>query len=525
MKLRLATTLVLAATLVLSTFSALSTNTPAKAGPDDPDTPGTPWPVDAVQWRPSINDNVTLKWNEELLQTIRANPAGTGPTITSRALGVLHTAMFDAWAAYDAVAKGTRLGSQLRRPASERNEANKSKAISYAAYKTLVWLFPSRQSDYAAQMSELNYPLSNSTDKTKPEGVGNRAAQAVIDFRSNDGSNQLGNPAYGDTTGYQPVNTVDDIIDPWRWQPLCVLTADGVAAGAPAVPPRGGCVPPNYSVQRAYTPQWKNVTPFSPFTYEIPGPRKLPNGEFDPADVDNLLAESADLTDREKVTAEYWADGPQTEFPPGHAAVFAQVLCRKRGQNLDADTKMFFALGNAVMDAGIASWWAKYQPQWDFVRPATAIRARYAGQTVTSWLGPYNGYGPVDGSQWRPYQDPKVVTPPFPEYVSGHSTFSAAAYWILNAFTGSDTFGASVTIKAGSSLFEPRTATKTGTPATDVTLSWPTFSHAAQEAGLSRIYGGIHFRSGNEHGRMLGQQVGQFVYSKAQSYIRGRVPG
>ncbi len=70
-----------------------------------------------------------LKWNEQLLGTIRANPPSTGPTITSRALGILQTAEFDAWAAYDPVATGTRLGSQLRRPAAERTAANKDKAI------------------------------------------------------------------------------------------------------------------------------------------------------------------------------------------------------------------------------------------------------------------------------------------------------------------------------------------------------------------------------------------------------------
>jgi hypothetical protein len=530
MKYKLATILVLVTAVVLSTLASFSVAKPAKAAPDDPDTPGTPWPIDDARYRPSINDNVIMKWNEELLQAVRANPAGTGPTVTSRALGVLHTATYDAWAAYDAVAKGTRLGSQLRRPAAERTLANKEKAISYAAYKVLVNLFPSRQADFAAQMEELTFTPNNSTDRTKPDGIGNVAAQAVLDFRRNDGSNQTpgtdpvtGQPVvtYPDTTGYSSVNKWNQINDPWRWQPLCVLTAKGVENKAPHLPPPGeDCAAPNYTIQRPATPQWKNITPFAPFTYQIPGPKKLPNGQYDPAEVDQLLADSTDLTDREKVTAEYWADGPNTEFPPGHTAVFAQVLCRKRGQNLDADTKMFFELGNALMDAGIASWWAKYQTKWDFVRPTTAIRARYAGQQIRSWMGPYQGYDWVDGSQWRPYQAPTVVTPPFPEYVSGHSTFQAAGSFILTQMTGSDSFGASVTIKAGQSLFE-----KGAVPASDVTLSWPTFTLAAEEAGQSRLYGGIHFKSGNEHGRMLGRQVGSFVHSKAQLYIRGMTSG
>jgi hypothetical protein len=529
MRHKLATTIVVIVAVALSTFATISGARPAKAAPpDDPDTPGTPWPIDDPRYRPSSSDNVILKWNEELLQAIRLHPPQTGPTITARAIGVLHTATYDAWAAYDAVAKGTRLGSQLRRPATERTLDNKDKAISFAAYRVLTDLFPvSRyprigEVNFAGQMTELGYTPSNSTDRTTPEGIGNVAAQAVLDYRHNDNSNQLN--GYADTTGYRPVNTWDRINDPWRWQPLCVLTPTGVANGKPHLPvPPDTCTAPNYSVQPAYTPQWKNVVQFAPFTYQIPGPKKLPNGQYDPAEVDLLLQESADLTDREKVTAEYWADGPNTEFPPGHTCVFAQVISRKRAHSLDTDVKMFFEVGNALMDAGIASWHAKYK--WDFVRPATSIRARYAGKPVRSWLGPYQGYGTVDGTQWRPYQAPNVVTPPFPEYTSGHSTFTAAGAHILTQFTGSDSFGASVTIKAGSSLFEPRTATEPGTPVNDVTLSWPTFTLAAEEAAMSRIYGGIHFKSGNEHGRMMGRQVGVNVHAKAQLYIRGMTSG
>ncbi len=184
---------------------------------------------------------------------------------------------------------------------------------------------------------------------------------------------------------------------------------------------------------------------------------------------------------------------------------------------------MFFALGNALMDASIAAWAAKYR--WDFVRPITAIRSRYKGRQVTSWLGPYQGYGQVPGERWIPYQSPNVVTPPFPEYVSGHSTFSSAAAAILAKFTGSDSFGAGVTIEAGTSLFEPRTDTQVGTPATDVLLSWPTLTAAAKDAGLSRRLGGIHFQDGDEHGYNLGQRVGGNVLARTIGYINGTIAG
>ena len=146
-----------------------------------------------------------------------------------------------------------------------------------------------------------------------------------------------------------------------------------------------------------------------------------------------------------------------------------------------------------MMDAGIAAWYQKFK--FDSIRPISAIRHQKKGQLVHSWLGPDKGFGWVDGSQWLPYQHLTVLTPPFPEYVSGHSTFSSAGATILQNFTGSDTFGAYVTIEAGSSKFERNT------PATDVVFTWPTFTNTLDDAGFSRRIGGIHFASGDAHGR------------------------
>jgi hypothetical protein len=175
---------------------------------------------------------------------------------------------------------------------------------------------------------------------------------------------------------------------------------------------------------------------------------------------------------------------------------------------------MFFALANAVFDASIACWDAKRA--YDSERPITSIHFLFAGRPVRAWSGPYQGTQLIDGAQWQPYQPVTVVTPPFPEYCSGHSTFSAAGAEILTRFTGSDAFGASHTTPAGGSRVEPG-----ATPATDVTLSWTTFSDAAAQAGISRRYGGIHFEEGDYAGRALGRQVGVLVWDKAQAYING----
>jgi hypothetical protein len=533
MKKRLATILVVVATLVVGTFFASTTTTPAAKAD------GVTWPID-VFGTPRESDDAILKWDEQLLNTIRAYPAQTGPTITARALGVLHTATYDAWAAYDPIAKVTRPDGPAQQQ-SGNTLANKTEAISYAAYRVLNDLFPPSNfpcvpadcpTDGSAKyltpdklLIKQGYDPANTTPASPtnkaatPSGIGNLAGKAVLDFRHNDGSNQLN--GYADTTGYTPKNTWNHITPPdgqWHWQPLCVLTAAGVNAGKPPIrDPNQPCPDADgyYSVQKPLTPQWGKVIPFSlaASSYRVPGPAKNPDGSYSTADIDLQLQETSNLTDAQKATAEYWADGPHSEFPPGHTALFAQAFCRKNNFSLDTDVKMFFAVGNAMMDASIAAWYQKYI--WDFVRPITGIRERYRDQYITSWKGPNQGYGQVLGQNWLPYQALNVVTPPFPEYVSGHSTFTAAGATLLAAFTGSDTFGATVTIPAHSSKFE------SNTPATDVTLSFPTFSDASNQAGMSRRYGGIHFQSGDYHGRALGRQVAQFVWGTAQNYIKG----
>jgi len=186
--------------------------------PDDRTDPPPLYTFD--QYPPSANDNVVLQWDEELLQAFRALPPG--PTVVARAIHVLHTAIFDAWSAYNPKATATRLGRTLKRPPREATLANKNKAISFAAYKALVDLFPARQFDFAEQMAALGYAVDGS-DTSTAAGVGTTAAQAVVDYSHADGSNQLN--GYADTCQpacYKPVNTGDTVVDPWRWQPLRV---------------------------------------------------------------------------------------------------------------------------------------------------------------------------------------------------------------------------------------------------------------------------------------------------------------
>jgi uncharacterized protein DUF6851/vanadium-dependent haloperoxidase-like protein len=460
--------------------------------------PGPLYPLDA--YGPRADDNVVLRWDEQTLAAIRA--LRTGPTINARALAIVHTATYDAWAAYDATAVPTQRAGWARRPATERNDAYKSQAISFAAYRALLNVFPARSADFRAFMTAMGYdPDDASTDPASPAGVGNQAAAAVLAFRAGDGANQAG--GYADTSGYAPVNTPDKVNDVFRWQPLRV--PDG----------NGGLV-----VQKFSTPHWRSVTPFaltSPDQFLPPGPTRLTLGLLD-EEVNEAILQSAALTDLQKVRVEYWADGPTSETPPGHATLFAQAVSRARGHSLDADAKLFLALANAELDASIAAWNAKRR--WDYVRPITAVRTRKAGQLILAWGGPYKGTRLIRGENYQPYQPATFPTPPFAEYVSGHSTFTSAGAKVLQRFTGSDLFGARVTIRPGSSRIEPG-----ATPLLPQVLIWPTFTSVLDEAGRSRRQGGIHFPDGDFNGRALGTSVGQNAWNKAQSFFNGTAGG
>ena len=454
---------------------------------------------DAEQHRTAARqDEIVLQWNEIALEAIRRS--ALGPPIVARALAILHTCMYDAWAAYDPVASGTQLGVSMRQPRYEHSSSNKREAVSVAAYRALVDLFPAQQARFDDLMTRLGYdPLDTSEDSTTPRGVGNVACAALLAFRHADGSNQLGDinggAAYSDYTAYVPVNTPTQVIDPNRWQPITFT--DGRTPGFLA-------------------PHWGLVVPFALSAGDAlrPDPPALYPDEAYLRQANAILRISAGLTDRQKMIAEYWADGPNSELPPGHWNLLAQAVARRDRHSLDENVKLFFLLNNALFDASVAVWEGKRF--FDYVRPITAIRFLFAGQAVEAWAGPFQGTQTVDGRDWLPYQRGTFLTPPFAEYVSGHSTFSAASAEILRRFTGSDVFRHGVVLAPGSSRIEPGL-----TPRHPIVLYWPTFSAAAEQAGLSRRYGGIHFRDGDLEGRAMGLRVAAVVWRKAQRLFAG----
>lgn len=224
------------------------------------------WLTHCVLFATFTEATIVTDWNDAALAEVRAGRLG--PPIVARALAIAHTCMYDAWAAYDQYAVGTTdLGGTRRRPPGERNDVNKAEAISFAAYRCLVnlfadrILFPATGADAAARLvavmhSHLYDPANVSTDITTPAGIGNVAAQAVIDARSGDGSNQYGDlhpGAYSDYTGYTPSNApmayctpLMSVCEPLdidaqkRWQPLIGPPPRGVVGRRRRLSPRTG---------------------------------------------------------------------------------------------------------------------------------------------------------------------------------------------------------------------------------------------------------------------------------------------
>jgi hypothetical protein len=470
------------------------------------------WPCAA-----STQPNPNVRWDAAALQGVRDSRLSA--PVAARSLAVVHTCMYDAWAAYDDRAIGTQLRGALRRPASERTLANKEKAISYAAYRALVDLLPAdTDSVYKPLIKQLGYdPNDNSTDIETPTGIGNVACAAVLEFRHHDKSNQLGDLAqgpYSDWTHFRPVNMPSPFpmrlpvihpIDMNHWQPLIYVGSTG-----------------DFTTQMFTAAQWCYVTPFAMSSGdEFRGVAKsMPPAVYGSdeyrAQAEELIKLSAGLTDEQKMIAEYWSDGPDSESAPARWNAFAQWVSARDHHSLDDDVKMFFALNNALLDASIAAWDMKRE--FDSVRPVTAIALLFHGTKIRAWGGPGKGTVEMDGADWIPYQEASLPTPSSPEYVSEESTYAAAAASTLAAWTGSDHFGDSVTLPIGSSRIEPGVA-----PTHPVALKWETFSDAADEAGMSGRYGGIHFRRADLSGRHLGRVVAAKAWSKAQPYFDGTV--
>lgn len=453
---------------------------------------------------PIGSNNIAYKWGQMALiatanDTERFRPR---PTITSRYLGLIFVAMFDAWSRYDEKAIPVYLQQVARRPANERMLKNKEIAISYAAFRAMSEYYYKDKALFEGLMVQMGCnPNNKSLDPSTPEGIGNLAAQATIDKRKGDGANQYGEEdennkmPYFDYTGYTPVNTPDENVDPNRWQPK--YFSDG----------KGGQFAP-----ACLTPFWDQVKPVALASSDQfrPGPPPLIGSQQLEEEVQEVLEMQYNLTDYQKALVEFMRDGPQSVQQAGHWLKFAQDVSRRDQHTLDQDVKMYFYNQVVAMDAFIASWDSKMF--YDYARPYALVHDYYDQQKIKAWGGPEKGMIEMKGNEWRPYSPETFLCPPFPSYVSGHSTISGGCAEALKLWTGSDTFGSSAQLVAGA-MTEPHHLGDT------ILLEFPTFTATAEMAGISRVLGGYHIQADNVAGLELGRNVAHEVWKFYQKHI------
>ena len=547
---------------------------------------------------PREGHSVARVWNEALLHAIeRDTPA---PTVHARNLFHVSAAMWDAWAAYDPQADGWLVREKVD---ADDVQASRETALSYAAYRLLLHRY-----SYASGLQEtfdelvstlegLCYRLDYvETEGDSPAALGNRIAAAYIERGRQDGANEAlryADPAYKPSN---PPLVVDDpgtkMRDPNSWQPLALARI--VAQNR---------IPQPGSVQSFVGPHWGHVRAFAlpasgagvPIDSGAPPRLEGDAGRGYKRDALTVIRRSAELDPRNGVSldigpgarggnslgandghghdvnpatakpyapnvvlrgdygralAEYWADGPRSETPPGHwNSVANEVsdspeLTRRIGgrgpevDRLEWDVKLYLALNGAVHDAAVAAWGLK--GHYDSVRPISMVRylgernllpnvpglvERRTGETyIHAWAGfpedpatQASGVRWVRAIDWVPYQLPTFVTPAFAGYVSGHSTFSRSAAEVLTGFTGSSYFPGG--------LYEvpvPRGALKIEEgPSRDLTLQWATYYDAADAAGQSRLYMGIHVPPDDFAGRRVGSQCGKAAWERAQRHFEG----
>ena len=564
-----------------------------------------------------------------LLDAIRRDTPAPG--VHARNLFHTSAAMWDAWAAYDPLADGYFVTEKLT---ADDVPAAREEAISYAAYGILAHRYAKSVggkeslAEFKALMASLCYPVKvRKTKGGSPAALGNRIAAAVIDAGLHDGF--LEQKGYI-TKSFKPVNkplivslpgTV--MKDPNAWQPLALKVSY-----------TQNLLPVPKGPQKFVGSHWGHVKPFAlPETTAglpiDPGPPPRlgdpasdsdykaaamavirASSTLDPSDGlsldtspasygDNPLGTNAGTghalnpatgapyapetvlrADFVRALTEFWADGPDSETPPGHWNTITNAVTDSPGfqrriggvgpllDPLEWDVKTYLALNGAVHDAAVAAWGVK--GYYDGVRPISMIRymgglgqssdptapsydpeglplepglvevitpassapgerherlADHVGEiAIRTWTGspddPETGIGGVDwirAVEWLPYQRPTFVTPAFPGYVSGHSSFSRAAAEVLTALTGSEYFPGGLgtwTTPAGGLEVEAG-------PTTDVQLQWATYFDAADQAGVSRLYGGIHPPVDDLMGRLLGSQCGQDAWALAQRYFDG----
>jgi hypothetical protein len=388
--------------------------------------------------------DVITDWNAAALRAIRADR--TPSPNASRALAILHASIYDAVNGIIRSHEAYFVPSRVV-PASASPEA----AAAAAAHRASSALFPAHAGTFDELYAQSLSAVPDGPHKSRAIAWGESVADDILVWRAGDNS---------DATVAPPASG-----QPGDWQPTPPLFASYLL------------------------PQWGFVVPFvmpAGSHFRPAGPPALTSARFT-ADYNEVKAlgpaVGSSRTPEQDLIARFWADGAGTETPPGHWNSIAQSVAAAQGNTLEQNARLFALLNVAMADAAICAWEAKYSFNW--WRPVTAIRnGDFDGNPDT-----------VADPAWSSF----IVTPPFPDYVSGHSTFSVAAATVLARFFGTD----AIAFSTGSDFLP------------GVTRDFASFSAAAVEAALSRLYGGIHYRSANEDGLRAGIDIGDWAFTHA----------
>ena len=410
--------------------------------------------VVAAGWVSAVRADEVTYWNGVALDIMKET--STIPPKVGRDLAIMHSAIYDAVNAIDRTHMSMFFEPAVTGPAS------KEAAVAGAAHQALVALYPDHETALDAMFTSRLATMANGSATTNGVALGQSVADSMLTLRASDGS--------GASVSY-PGGTA-----PGQWRPT----------------------PPGY--KPATAPQWGNVTPFAILSAKqfTPGPPPvLTSQEYAAAVQETQRLGGSNNTARtagQTQIADFWADSPgPTASPVGKWNLIAQGLAVQQGNSLAENARMFALLDVTMADAGIVCWNTKYE--YGLWRPEDAIHlADTDGNPAT-----------VADPTWTPL----LTSPSFPEYTSGHSTFSASAAEVLGLFFGTDEISFSTT--AGFDVLP------------GVTRSYDSLMQAAMEAGMSRIYGGIHFDFSNVIGREVGISVADYVFATTAQQIP--VPG
>ncbi len=404
----------------------------------------------------SLRGDVVTEWNAEMLEVFAVSGATANPPVNTRAMAMTNVAM------YDAVNSVSKSYTPYLGYIPVSGPTDPSAAAAQAAHDVMQALYGWRP-DFEAQFDSLLATqlaaIPEGEAKTNGIALGQASAGAVLAARPSD------NATSGSTYTTQPVNT------PGAWQPGNTAGAWGSGQGS------------------FLMAEWETVTPFaipSADTFRPPAPPPLTSPDYATSMNQVMILGEANSTARtpeETYIAYYWVDGPGTESPPGHWDAIAMTVSGDQGLTLEENARLFALLSIAEADTAIATWEAKRE--YDLWRPMQAI-----------------AQADIDGNpdtQADPNWTPLLPTPSFPAYTSGHSAFSAAGATVLEGFFGTDEIGFdsysnSPFLSDGERL-----------------QHFDSFSEAADQAGMSRIYGGIHYSFDNTAGQQLGADVGSYV--------------